>query len=165
MKIAQEQDPDIAPIIKIMKGEKLSKSTLSDNAKLLLRERKKLQLDGNQILKRKCGTSSQMVLPTQYKEMIFKNLHDDMGHIGADKVVELARQRVYWPKMRSEIEEYCQKKCVCLSQRQARKQPVAQLVSIHSSSPLELVGVDFLKLEKSSGGFEYILVITDHFTR
>ena len=86
MKIAQEQDPDIAPIIKIMKGEKLSKSMLSDNAKLLLRERKKLQLDGNQILKRMCGMSSQMVLPTQYKEMIFKNLHDDMGHIGADKV-------------------------------------------------------------------------------
>ena len=43
--------------------------------------------------------------------------------------------------------------------------PSAELVSIISSQPVELVYIDFVSLERSKGGFENILVITEHFTR
>jgi transposase InsO family protein len=41
----------------------------------------------------------------------------------------------------------------------------ASLVSISSTSPMEIICIDYLSLERSKGGFEHILVVTDHFTR
>ena len=38
-------------------------------------------------------------------------------------------------------------------------------MNITSSSPMEIVWVDYLSLERSKGGVENILVITDHFSR
>ena len=43
--------------------------------------------------------------------------------------------------------------------------PSAELLNIVSTQPMELVCIDFLSLERSKGGFENILVMTDHFTR
>ena len=36
---------------------------------------------------------------------------------------------------------------------------------IVSKQPMEIVCMDFLKLEVSKGGYQHVLVITDHFTR
>ena len=41
----------------------------------------------------------------------------------------------------------------------------AELVNIVSTMPMEIVWVDYLSLEKSKGGIENVLVITDHFIR
>ena len=40
----------------------------------------------------------------------------------------------------------------------------AALVDITSTTPMELVCIDYLSLERSKGGLENILVITDHFS-
>ena len=41
----------------------------------------------------------------------------------------------------------------------------APLVGVQTSEPLELVCTDFLKVNAAQNGTQYILVITDHFTR
>ena len=162
----QLQDPYIGPVIEIMEGrEAPQRERLSNMSKLLLKERKRLNFDPDGVLRRKCQTVNQIVLPLKHRDLIYKSLHDDMGHLGPERVLQLARCRVFWPRMQADVEEYTQKRCRCLIQKKTRQQHVAPLVSIHSSAPMELVAIDFLHLEKSSGGYEYILLIVDHFTR
>ena len=67
--------------------------------------------------------------------------------------------------MEEEIRHFIDHQCPCVRQKKPHMQGKAPLLPIASSAPLEIVVIDFLHLEKSSGGFEYILVITDHFTR
>ena len=74
-------------------------------------------------------------------------------------------ERFYWPKMEEEVRHFINYQCPCVKQKKPHKQGKAPLVPITSSAPLEIVRINFLHRETSSGGFECILLTTDHFTR
>ena len=106
-----------------------------------------------------------MVLPKKYHKRVYVELHENMGHLGADRVVEIARQRFCWPFMRADITHYVTKVCHCLKQRKPVTHVSAPLQPIISTAPFQLVSMDYVHLEPSSGGYQYILVIMDHYTR
>lgn len=64
----------------------------------------------NGLLYRKTNQNWQLVLPEQLKSVVLKSLHDDMGHVGSERVSHLARERFYWPYMQQDVEEYVTKK-------------------------------------------------------
>ena len=105
------------------------------------------------------------MLPQKFHTIVFKELHQEMGHLGAPRVVQLARERFYWPNMEDDITHFVTKVCPCLKQRRPNLSTRAPLHSVTTSYPFELVSIDFLHLEQRSGGYEYILVVIDHFTR
>ena len=72
--------------------------------------------------------------------------------------------QVYWPGLEADVEQKV-KNCVCCIQRKTVPKPSAELVNILTTQPMGLVCIDFLSLERSKGGQEHILVITDYFTR
>lgn len=87
------------------------------------------------------------------------HLHDNMEHAGVERSLSLARARFYWPFMKNDIEEYVTRKCCCIQQKQPSVHERAPLGILTSSSPLKLVCIDFLHLEPSRGGYEYILAV------
>ena len=67
--------------------------------------------------------------------------------------------------MESDIIHCATRACPCLKERQPNLSTRAPLASVTTSSHFELMSITFLHLEQSSGRYEYILVIVDHFTR
>lgn len=107
---------------------------------------------------------SQIVLPEKFRTAVMKSLHDDSGHLGIDKTYGLIKERLYWPKMRSDVEEHC-KNCARCIQRKTLPKKVAPLFHMQSDGPMDLVCMDFLSIEPDQNNTENVLVITDHYTR
>ena len=105
----------------------------------------------------------QLVLPLQHRVDVCRMLHDEMGHLGQDRLLSLCADRFFWPSMSLEIVQYVRscKRCICAKVATQ----CAPLEGIITSEPLELVTMDFLSLEECKGKIENILVITDHFTK
>ena len=81
----QEEDEYIQPVRAVLKAETSVKGDdLPALSKILLRERKRLFFDDNDILWRKASVNTQVVLPLKYRDMIFKALHTEMGHLGSE---------------------------------------------------------------------------------
>ena len=78
---------------------------------------------------------------------------------------DLASARFYWPNIKNDITHYVTKVCRCLKQKSPAVKQREPLHPIIITAPFQMVSVDFLQLEPSAGGYQYILEVMDHFTR
>ena len=105
----------------------------------------------------------QFVLPRNFRKQALEACHDEIGHLGKDRVLSLLVDRLYWLNMKKDVKEYVQTCPRCL-----RFKTIAEwteLTPIMVSRPLELIHMDFSmiespKMEKDTN----VLIVTDHFT-
>ena len=134
--------------------------------KALIRIQKQLMLKQG-VLYRKSQvntrTKLQLVFQQSYRQRAIEGCHDQVGHLGQDRVLDLLRDWFYWPGMHVDVVSYINSCPRCLHRK---SQPdKAPLLNIEDSHPLELIHLDYLKIEPSKGNIENVLVIADHFTR
>ena len=58
---------------------------------------------------------------------------------------------MFWLGMMHDIDLFVHKKCLCLRQRKRSRKVKAPLLNIVTAMPLELISVDYVKLEQGSG--------------
>ena len=106
----------------------------------------------------------QLVVPEKLRSDMVKAFHDDLGHQGWDRTLSLMKRRLYWPGMDKFISNQIEECGRCIRRKSLPKR-AAEMVNIVSTAPMEVVCIDYLSLERSKGGYENILVMTDHYTR
>ena len=67
--------------------------------------------------------------------------------------------------MQEDIEHFIRKQCRCIIAKKPTVPDRAPLVPIHATFPFEFVSLDYIHLDKSKKGYEFALVVIDHFTR
>ena len=86
-----------------------------------------------------------------------------MGHLGTDRTTELIKPRFCWPLMDDAIKHFVTQVCPCVKRKKPHIVKAAAMQSISLSETLEITIMDFLNLDKSSGRYKYLLVVTGLF--
>ena len=85
-----------------------------------------------------------------------------MGHQGVERTSSLVRDRFSGCGCRVRLNIMSCQGTPVWKEKPCRETR-APLTSIVTIQPFELVSVDFLHVDRCSGGYKYVLVITDHF--
>uniref|UniRef100_A0A8C7YMG5 Gypsy retrotransposon integrase-like protein 1 n=1 Tax=Oryzias sinensis TaxID=183150 RepID=A0A8C7YMG5_9TELE len=106
----------------------------------------------------------EVLIPKQETRDIWRTYHEDMGHPSSERTYMAIRQRCYWPGMSQDIGVWTDSCTQCIINK-AGPSGRAPLHPICTSYPFEVVGVDYLSLGRPSDRYQYILVITDLFSK
>ena len=107
LKKEQSKDPDVDRVMTLKLGNTYlspqERKQESSAVQLLLREWNKLKIGTDGVLNRVSSNAHQVVLPEHLRKTVYKELHEDMGHLGSELVIDMACKRVFWPHMRQDI--------------------------------------------------------------
>lgn len=94
---AQQEDTTISRVLHFMQNRRRptyqEKQQETAVVPQLLHGWNRLFLSEYGILYHKSGLRNQIVLPKKYRKRVYEELHENMGHLGADRVVDRAGQR------------------------------------------------------------------------
>ena len=122
-------------------------------------------MNSNNNLVRSTEEIDQIVIPPSLKWLIYQEFHKNIAHLVAERSYHLAKSRVYWPNMKKDIKFFIDNECPWLASKKQHITPHAPLGTVTSTSPMDIIAIDFLEVYRWAGGYEYIVVVIDQFTR
>ena len=109
-----------------------------------------------------------IVVPERYRQCVMWNAHNSAfgGHCGRDRTIARLQLDYYWPKLGSDVRNWCRTCHECQKARatRPRNRGLMQLPK-PSIKPFQTVGIDLLgPLPLSLRGNRYVLTVLDHFS-
>lgn len=100
-----------------MTSEGLRILQISKSIREKIRQWHNLIIGKDGLLRRESGPYKHLVLPSKFHRNILMELHQEMGHLGAKRVVQLAMECFYWPRIERDITHFVTNVRGCLKQR------------------------------------------------
>ena len=131
----------IGEIQKKMIGKLKIKMEMPSEMEALIRIKKQLSLKQGVLYRRTTQvytrTKLQLVLPQSHVIRAIAGCHDQVGHLGQDRELNLLRDQFYWPGIHIDVVSYINSCPRCLKRK---SQPdKAPLLNVETSQPLELI--------------------------
>ena len=149
----QEEDLDIRKAVDLLKRNQLlhyrNNRQDTNEFKSLMKSRHHLKLiEGilyrNVQLKHQPKEVRQLVLPKPLRKRMVLACHDEMGHMGMDRVLLLLQDRVFWPGMAKDVRIHIRTCERC--ERFKTPKDLEEASQTEALYPLELIHVDFLQI-------------------
>jgi transposase InsO family protein len=124
-------------------------------------------LDNDEVLYQKVEGKYLACVPIEFRRQIIRRYHDIpvSGHYGVEKTHQLMKQRLTFPRMKTEIFRHISACDVCQKYKHRRGQATLKLAQI-PPFPFHTISMDVVgPLPTGRSGFKYVLVIQDVLTR
>ncbi|KAK9708862.1 RNase H-like domain found in reverse transcriptase [Popillia japonica] len=121
----------------------------------------------NGLVYRKSKGNLLFVVPRVMEYAVMSKYHDEMGHVGTDKAIELITRSYWFPKLNEKVKMHISNclKCIAFSPSSNKKEGLLHAID-KGDLPFDTVHVDHLgPLEKTDNGNKHILVVVDAFTK
>lgn len=121
----------------------------------------------NGVVYRKKKDGILFYVPESMEYQIIHSCHDEVGHIGTDKTIELISRSYWFPKLRKKVQEYITNclKCILFSVASGKSEGTLKIID-KGDRPLRMLNIDhFGPLEKTENGYRHIFLIVDAFSK
>lgn len=157
----QNQDSLIGPTIHAIKCGRWPDDIKSNPEMMVMKREKEKFVMRNGLLHRVSKShagnkTEQLELSAEFRAAVLKSMHNDMGHLGAERTTNMIQSRFFWPKMAVSVNVKNCGECVLRKSPCQRAAPLHQIVS---TGPMDIVCIDFLSMEPDSKGMSNVLVI------
>ena len=170
---AQRQDEDIGKVIDVLTNDKANhKRHKLDDMKLRWYSKHFDSLrviDGRLYSIKKINQDdvARLVIPKSMIAEVINRSHGDYksGHPGIRRTLDRLNRFCVWPTMAKDVENKIKTchECQAYGPKHVKEVPVVPIT--YPDFPMHHVITDLLKMGKPSDGYEYVLVIADHYTR
>lgn len=106
-----------------------------------------------------------LLVPFALRQHVLEAAHDFWAHQGRDRTLSIIETRCFWPGVSQSVKQYIKSCARCLLSKPSLPVMYTPRRHVYASRPLEIVSIDFLKMDRGKGGYEDILVCTDVFTK
>ena len=177
LKTAQQQDPDIGPIMEHLESNTVQPkwseiASQSSVTKAYWAQWNSLRLKDGILYRLWVSPTDdhrvQLILPRKYREEVLRQIHDSptSGHFAANKTLCRVRQRFYWVGCWRDVKMYCSRCNACASRKGPGRKQRAPLRLYNVGAPMERIAIDVLgPLPVTESGSKYLLVAIDYFTK
>ncbi|UYV60307.1 hypothetical protein LAZ67_1000791, partial [Cordylochernes scorpioides] len=149
------------PIAHFVSDPELKQAQFDDN----INDRKYTKFNGLLTIKKKGLIKS--VVPPSLREKVLIRAHQDYGHIGVSKMLNLISPIYYWPYLIQEISNYVKHCEVCQLNKISHQKKFGLLESLPpAKDPFDLVSIDTVGgLNYYNSTKKFLHIIIDHATR
>ena len=173
MKEAQEEDVDISKAICHVKSGK--KPPLAQIRKIKSRpvQRYLCQFERlvfrqgvlHRVYEQDRAKIHQLVLLIEFRAQAMELFHNQQGYQAMECMLQLVQERFYWSTLLQDITSWVKNCKQCQTAKGPYVDPDPAQGSIVANNPMDLLSIDFMKVNLSKDGKENVLIMTDAFSK
>lgn len=105
-------------------------------------------------------------IPKGHRLSLLRVFHDEHGHLGADKTLDLIRKHFWFPGLRQFVVKYVSHCITCLAKKRVPRAPKQPITSwTKPNIPFNTIHVDVLGPLPESKGHKFVFLLVDSFTK
>ena len=102
----------------------------------------------------------------ELQRRLLEEAHDASGHSATKKTLLRLQAHCWWPRMRKDVEDYCQSCVGCAANKSDTQLPAGKLRPLPiPHRPWEVIGLDFVGPLPKSKGKDFIMTVVDKFSK